>query len=51
MTPPYSCDVPGRNPGTSTSVSTGMSNASQNRTNRAALRDESMSRHPASTIG
>ena len=51
MMPPYSCPVPGRKPGTSTKVRIGISNASQNRTNRAALRAESMSRQPASTIG
>ena len=38
-------------PGTSTSVRMGILNASQNRTKRAALRLESISRHPASTIG
>ena len=51
MMPPYSCAVPGRNPGTSTKVMIGMLKQSQNRTNRAALVDEAMSRHPASTIG
>jgi hypothetical protein len=43
--------VPGRKPGTSTSVRIGMLKASQKRTKRAAFGDESMSRQPASTIG
>jgi len=34
--PPCSWAVPGRNPGTSTNVSSGILKASQNRTNRAA---------------
>jgi hypothetical protein len=51
MMPPNSCPVPGRNPGTSTSVRIGISKASQNRTKRAALRALSMSRQPASTNG
>jgi hypothetical protein len=38
-------------PGTSTKVTSGISNASQNRTNRAAFRDESISSTPASTCG
>src|SRR5580692_5243510 len=49
--PPYSCAVPGRKPGTSTKVTMGMLKASQNRTNRAALREASLSSTPASTIG
>src|ERR1043166_2131260 len=44
MMPPYSCTVPGRNPGTSSNVTSGMLNASQNRTNRAALTGASMAR-------
>jgi hypothetical protein len=36
--------VPGRNPGTSTNVSTGTLNASQVRTNRDAFSEASMSR-------
>ena len=51
MMPPYSCAVPGMNPGTSTKVRMGMSKQSQKRTNRAALMEEVMSRQPASTIG
>ncbi len=51
MTPAYSCVVPGRKPGTSTKVRIGISKASQKRTKRAALRAESMSSTPASTIG
>src|SRR5262249_58264872 len=50
-TPPYSCAVPGRKPGTSTKVTIGMLKASQKRTNRAALRLASESSTPASTIG
>jgi len=49
--PPYSCAVPGMKPGTSTKVTTGMPNASQKRTKRAALMLLLMSRQPASTIG
>jgi hypothetical protein len=41
----------GRNPGTSTKVTIGKLNASQKRTKRAALMDELMSRHPASSCG
>ena len=48
MIPPHSCAVPGRKPGTSTNVTSGMLNASQVRTKRAALTDESMSSTPAS---
>ena len=51
MIPPYSWAVPGRKPGTSTKVITGMLKASQKRTKRAAFFDESMSRQPARTIG
>ena len=51
MMPPYSCAVPGRKPGTSTKVTIGMLKQSQKRTKRAALRELSMSRQPASTIG
>src|ERR1700737_4446257 len=46
--PPCSCAVPGRNPGTSTNVTIGMLKQSQNRTKRAAFRELSMSRQPAS---
>jgi hypothetical protein len=48
MIPPHSCAVPGRKPGTSTNVTSGMLNASQVRTKRAALFDASMSSTPAS---
>ena len=49
--PPYSCCVPGKNPGTSTNVRIGILNASQNLTKRAAFLELSTSRHPASTLG
>ena len=49
--PFHSWSVPGRKPGTSTNVSTGMLNASQNRTKRAAFSEASMSRVPANCIG
>ncbi len=49
--PFHSWSVPGRKPGTSTKVSTGMLNASQVRTNRAAFSEASMSRVPANCIG
>ena len=51
MMPPYSCTVPGRNPGTSSKVTSGMLNASQKRTKRAPFTDASMSSVPASTAG
>ena len=51
MMPFHSCAVPGRNPGTSTNVTIGSPNASQVRTKRAALTDESMSSTPASACG
>ena len=51
MIPPYSCAVPGKNPGTSTNVTSGMLNASQKRTNRAAFTDALMSSAPAITFG
>ena len=51
MIPPHSCAVPGRKPGTSTKVTSGMLNASQERTKRAALTHESMSSTPASARG
>ena len=44
MMPSHSWSVPGRKPGTSTKVSTGMLNASQVRTKRAAFSEASMSR-------
>src|SRR3989337_2728534 len=51
MIPPCSCCVPGRNPGTSTNVTSGRLKQSQNRTNRAPLIDELMSSVPANTAG
>src|SRR5438067_355439 len=51
MIPPHSCVVPGRKPGTSTNVTSGLLNASHVRTKRAALFDASMSRTPASCCG
>ena len=49
--PPYSCAVPGIKPGTSTRVSIGILNASQNLTNLAAFLLESISKQPAKTSG
>ena len=49
--PPCSCSVPGRKPGTSTKVTSGILKASQNLTNLAALVDASISKHPARTEG
>jgi hypothetical protein len=46
-----SCAVPGRNPGTSTKVTSGMLKQSQKRTKRAALTEASMSRQPARCAG
>jgi hypothetical protein len=43
--------VPGRKPGTSTNVTSGMLKQSQKRTNRAALTEASMSRQPARCFG
>ena len=43
--------VPGRNPGTSSKVTSGMLKASQKRTNRAAFTDASMSSVPARCAG
>jgi hypothetical protein len=51
MIPPYSCAVPGRNPGTSSNTTSGMLNASQNRTNRAAFSLGLDVERPASTFG
>jgi len=42
---------PGRKPGTSTKVSSGMLKASQKRTKRAPLIEELMSRQPARIAG
>ena len=47
MIPPHSWVVPGRNPGTSQKVISGMLNASQKRTKRAAYSEASMSSTPA----
>ena len=43
--------VPGRKPGTSTNVTSGMLKQSQKRTKRAPLSEALMSRHPASSAG
>src|SRR5206468_9628660 len=51
MMPPNSCAVPGRKPGTSTNVTSGMLKQSQKRTKRAALTEASMSRTPARKAG
>ena len=51
MMPACSCSVPGRYPGTSTSVTTGTLKASQNWTKRPAFSDASTSRVPASHRG
>ncbi len=49
--PFHSCDVPGRNPGTSTNDNSGILKQSQNLTNLAPLIEASISRQPASTFG
>lgn len=46
MIPFFSCSTPGKNPGVSTTNTSGMSNASLNRMNRAALSDASLSIAP-----
>ena len=51
MMPPYSCTVPGRNPGTSSNVTSGMLNASQKRTKRAPFTEALMSSVPARYAG
>ncbi len=51
MMPPNSCCVPGRKPGTSSKVTSGMLKQSQKRTNRAPLSEALMSSTPASTAG
>nr|CRL71905.1 hypothetical protein CPGR_00786 [Mycolicibacter nonchromogenicus] len=51
MMPLYSCSVPGRNPGTSTSSTIGMLKQSQVRMNRAAFSEALMSRQPANWVG
>ena len=49
--PLYSWSVPGRKPGTSTSMTIGMLKQSQVRTNRAAFSEALMSRQPANWVG
>ncbi|CAB4837254.1 unannotated protein [freshwater metagenome] len=49
--PFHSCSVPGRNPGTSTKVITGIPKASQVRTKRAAFSLAAISNVPASACG
>ena len=51
MMPPYSCCTPGRKPGTSTNVTSGMLKALQKRMNRLALVAALMSSTPDSTEG
>src|SRR2546422_155371 len=51
MIPPCSCATPGRKPGTSSNVTSGMLNASQNRMNRAPLSEALISSTPASAAG
>ncbi len=51
MTPPCSWATPGRKPGTSTRVTSGMLKASHSWTKRAAFSDEWMSSTPASDWG
>ena len=51
MMPPYSCCVPGRNPGTSSKVISGMLKASQKRTKRAPFTEALISSMPARNAG
>src|SRR5678816_1850014 len=51
MMPPCSCETPGKNPGTSSNVTSGILKASQNRMNRAPFKDALMSSTPASMAG
>jgi len=51
MMPPCSCATPGRKPGTSTRLITGMLYASQIRMNRAALSEALMSSTPDIDFG
>src|ERR1019366_9356105 len=51
MMPPYSCWVPGRKPGTSSKVISGMLKQSQKRTKRAPLMLALMSSTPARKLG
>src|SRR5437773_1709824 len=51
MIPPCSWATPGRKPGTSSNVTRGTLNASQNRMNRAPLSEALISSTPASTAG
>lgn len=46
LAPASANDLPGRKPGTSTKVMSGMLNASQNRTKRAPFTEELISKHP-----
>ena len=51
MMPPCSCETPGKNPGTSSNVTSGMLKQSQKRTNLAAFTEPSISRTPARYAG
>src|SRR5437879_10281798 len=51
MIPPNSCCVPGKKPGTSSNVTSGILNASQKRTNLAPFTEALMSRQPAKIAG
>jgi hypothetical protein len=51
MIPPHSWAVPGRKPGTSTKVTSGMLKQSQKRTKRAAFTEAEMSNTPARKAG
>src|SRR5215510_11061038 len=51
MMPPYSCCVPGRKPGTSSNVISGMLKASQKRTKRAPFTEALISSVPARQAG
>ncbi|CKP13838.1 Uncharacterised protein [Mycobacterium tuberculosis] len=51
MMPLYSWSVPGRKPGTSTSMTMGILKQSQVRTNRAAFSEALISRQPAKCVG
>lgn len=51
MIPVCSYCLPGKNPGTSSKVTIGILNASQNLTNLAPFIEQSVSNHPANTCG
>ena len=51
MIPFHSCSVPGKNPGTSTRVITGIPKASHVRTKRAAFSLAAISKVPAKACG